>query len=249
MTETAIDRATIARLAKVLVFICGADHPATLALRTAAESGTDKDIKAARAAFVKLKPRAHRRVPDAGGLRRDFGGGRHARSVRPSYSHTLQECEAFLSPCASPFPPSALVRFGPEARRGRAKGAFRAPRFARQPHQSRGRGSICEKRHPFSQRSAFTRKRIFLRGSRLVWTYDRSRLMVRFLVILNPRAISRNSKLRASLSRPIRLRTFWGFARNATASFRRSTRSGSSQARSSAMDVPIKKPAKCGLML
>jgi len=55
MSETTIDRATIARLAKALVFICGADHPATKAMQKAAESGTDKDIKAARAAFVKLK--------------------------------------------------------------------------------------------------------------------------------------------------------------------------------------------------
>lgn len=55
MTEPTIDRATIARLAKALVFICGADHAATKALQKAAESGAEKDIKAARAAFVKLK--------------------------------------------------------------------------------------------------------------------------------------------------------------------------------------------------
>lgn len=56
MSETAIDRATIARLAKALVFICGADHAATLALAKAAESGSERDLKAARAAFLKLKP-------------------------------------------------------------------------------------------------------------------------------------------------------------------------------------------------
>lgn len=56
MTEPTIDRATIARLAKTLAFICGADHPATQALKKAAESGLERDIKAARAAFVKLKP-------------------------------------------------------------------------------------------------------------------------------------------------------------------------------------------------
>jgi hypothetical protein len=39
-----------------LAFICGADHPTTAALRAAAASGTDKDIKAARALFLKLKP-------------------------------------------------------------------------------------------------------------------------------------------------------------------------------------------------
>lgn len=55
MTEPTIDRATIERLAKALVFICGADHAATLAMKKAAESGTERDIKAARAAFVKLK--------------------------------------------------------------------------------------------------------------------------------------------------------------------------------------------------
>ena len=42
-------------LAKALVFICGADHPTTVALKTAAESGSARDIKAARAAFLKLK--------------------------------------------------------------------------------------------------------------------------------------------------------------------------------------------------
>lgn len=56
MDETKIDRAAMERLAKALVFICGAEHPTTLALRAAAESGSDKDIKAARAAFLKLKP-------------------------------------------------------------------------------------------------------------------------------------------------------------------------------------------------
>lgn len=55
MSKTAIDRATIARLAKALVFICGADHAATLALAKAAESGSERDLKAARAAFLKLK--------------------------------------------------------------------------------------------------------------------------------------------------------------------------------------------------
>ncbi len=55
MSEATIDRATIARLAKALVFICGADHPTTLAMKKAAESGLERDIKAARSAFVKLK--------------------------------------------------------------------------------------------------------------------------------------------------------------------------------------------------
>jgi len=56
MDEPIIDRAALARLAKALVFICGADHPTTVALRTAAESGRERDIKAARGAFSKLKP-------------------------------------------------------------------------------------------------------------------------------------------------------------------------------------------------
>jgi hypothetical protein len=56
MDESTIDRVAIGRLAKALVFICGADHPTTVALRTAAESGSERDIKNARASFLKLKP-------------------------------------------------------------------------------------------------------------------------------------------------------------------------------------------------
>jgi hypothetical protein len=55
MDETTIDRTAMAKLAKALNFICGADHPTTAALKKAAESGLDKDIKAARMAFLKLK--------------------------------------------------------------------------------------------------------------------------------------------------------------------------------------------------
>ncbi len=54
--EPTIDRAALERLAKALVFICGADHPTTVALRTAAQSGSEPDLKAARAAFSKFKP-------------------------------------------------------------------------------------------------------------------------------------------------------------------------------------------------
>ena len=60
MDEPTIDRAALGRLAKALVFICGADHPTTVALRAAAESGSEADIKAARALFLKLKPRDRR---------------------------------------------------------------------------------------------------------------------------------------------------------------------------------------------
>lgn len=56
MDETTIDRVAMGRLAKALAFICGADHPTTLALAKAAESGAAKDIKAARTLFLKLKP-------------------------------------------------------------------------------------------------------------------------------------------------------------------------------------------------
>lgn len=56
MDETTIDRAAMARLAKALAFICGADHPTTAALQAAADSGAERDIKAARALFLKLKP-------------------------------------------------------------------------------------------------------------------------------------------------------------------------------------------------
>jgi hypothetical protein len=55
MDETKIDRDAMGRLAKALVFICGADHPTTVALKAASESGSDADIKKARAAFLKLK--------------------------------------------------------------------------------------------------------------------------------------------------------------------------------------------------
>lgn len=56
MAEPTINREAMGRLAQALTFICGADHPTTVALRTAAESGSEKDIKAARALFLRLKP-------------------------------------------------------------------------------------------------------------------------------------------------------------------------------------------------
>ena len=56
MDETVIDQAAMGRLAKALAFICGADHPTTVALQTAAASGSQRDIKNARALFLKLKP-------------------------------------------------------------------------------------------------------------------------------------------------------------------------------------------------
>lgn len=56
MDEKQIDRTAMGRLAKALVFICGADHPTTAALAKAAETGTERDIKAARTLFLRLKP-------------------------------------------------------------------------------------------------------------------------------------------------------------------------------------------------
>ncbi len=56
MEEAKIDRAAMGRLAKALEFICGPDHPTTVALRAAAESGSEKDIKKARTLFLRLKP-------------------------------------------------------------------------------------------------------------------------------------------------------------------------------------------------
>jgi hypothetical protein len=44
------------RLAKALVFVCGAEHPTTVALKAAAESGSERDIKNARTLFLRLKP-------------------------------------------------------------------------------------------------------------------------------------------------------------------------------------------------
>ncbi len=55
MDETTIDRAAMGRLAKALVFVCGKDHPTTVALQAAADSGSERDIKNARALFLKLK--------------------------------------------------------------------------------------------------------------------------------------------------------------------------------------------------
>ena len=55
MDEKAIDQAAMGRLAKALVFICGPDHPTTIALKAAAESGSERDIKNARTLFLRLK--------------------------------------------------------------------------------------------------------------------------------------------------------------------------------------------------
>lgn len=56
MDDLKIDRAAMGRLAKALTFICGPDHPTTIALKAAAESGLDRDIKKARTLFLRMKP-------------------------------------------------------------------------------------------------------------------------------------------------------------------------------------------------
>ncbi len=56
MEEVKIDRAAMGRLAKALAFICGPDHPTTVALKAAAECGSEQDITKARKLFLRLKP-------------------------------------------------------------------------------------------------------------------------------------------------------------------------------------------------
>lgn len=56
MEETKINRDSMSRLAKALAFICKPDDPAVAALKLAAETGLDKDIKHARTLFLRLKP-------------------------------------------------------------------------------------------------------------------------------------------------------------------------------------------------
>jgi hypothetical protein len=54
--EAAIDPVAMGRLAKALAFISGPDHPTAVALRAAAESHAERDIKKARKLFLQLKP-------------------------------------------------------------------------------------------------------------------------------------------------------------------------------------------------
>jgi hypothetical protein len=56
LEDTKIDRETMGRLAKVLAFIGKPDDPVVVALKQAAETGADRDIKQARALFLKLRP-------------------------------------------------------------------------------------------------------------------------------------------------------------------------------------------------
>ncbi len=51
-----IDLAAIGRLAKAMAFIAGTSDPTTVALRKAAESHAEGDIRKARQMFLALKP-------------------------------------------------------------------------------------------------------------------------------------------------------------------------------------------------
>jgi hypothetical protein len=55
VAEIALDLAAMAKLAKVLDFIAGPTDPCTVAVKQAAASGAEADIRRARAAFMKLK--------------------------------------------------------------------------------------------------------------------------------------------------------------------------------------------------
>ena len=60
MDEITIDPAMMGNLAHAVGFVCGEAHPAAVALKAAAASGADKDIKAARTVFLRLKPTERR---------------------------------------------------------------------------------------------------------------------------------------------------------------------------------------------
>lgn len=53
--DTQIDRETMGKLASTLAFLRGPEDKTVVALRLAATTGTARDIKAARTAFLKLK--------------------------------------------------------------------------------------------------------------------------------------------------------------------------------------------------
>ena len=59
-TPIPADAAAMRRLAQALAFVCGPDHPATLALQRAAQSGAADDAQRARAMFQQLADRDQR---------------------------------------------------------------------------------------------------------------------------------------------------------------------------------------------
>jgi hypothetical protein len=54
MAELKIDQESMGKLAKALAFIKSPTDPTVIALKTAAESGTEKDAKQARTLFLRL---------------------------------------------------------------------------------------------------------------------------------------------------------------------------------------------------
>jgi len=56
VTVLSADPVAMARLAQVLKFVCGPEHPTTLAVRRAAMSRDGDDIERARALFRQLTP-------------------------------------------------------------------------------------------------------------------------------------------------------------------------------------------------
>ena len=56
MDEVKFDQEAMGRLANAVAFVCGADHPTAAALKAAAASGSEREIKKARSLFLKLKP-------------------------------------------------------------------------------------------------------------------------------------------------------------------------------------------------
>jgi hypothetical protein len=56
MDETKIDRETMGKLAGALAFIRSSGDPVVAALKTAAETGSERDIRQARTLFLRLKP-------------------------------------------------------------------------------------------------------------------------------------------------------------------------------------------------
>jgi hypothetical protein len=54
--DAGIDLIAIGRLAKAMAFISGSNDPVTVALRRAADTKAEADIKKARMMFLQLKP-------------------------------------------------------------------------------------------------------------------------------------------------------------------------------------------------
>jgi len=54
--EFKFDATMMGRLSGALAFVVGTDHAATKALKIASQTGAEKDIKAARTQFLRLKP-------------------------------------------------------------------------------------------------------------------------------------------------------------------------------------------------